>query len=270
MNSTINRVAIKIKNMVKDEELSNDEKCEKILNKILRISRLIRADYPRDYIVTSHFQSNLSWSNPFRLKILKQIRNFANNEPIIECGAGRGLLSLLLKIEGCLIFPQDDGSWYRRNETFVKIFIEDFTSLMDNLPFNVLLLSWPPYNKSFAYDTLRNFKGNKLISITEGKGGACANDDYFELLEREWIEIKMLDDNSLPGITQFIVLYERRDFIRNKYTKYVERIKSGEIEDTILSDLYSGETTMKELQKSFPFEPVDSFLEIVEEIIDEI
>lgn len=49
-----------------------------------------------------------------------------------------------------------------------------------------LFLCWPPYDRDMAVETLRAYPGDMLIYIGEGEGGCTGNDDFWQLLAKEW------------------------------------------------------------------------------------
>ena len=55
----------------------------------------------------------------------------------------------------------------------------------DNFP-DVVILSWPDYDTSFASQILEKMKpGQTLIYIGEGYGGCTGDDNFFNLLEEK-------------------------------------------------------------------------------------
>ncbi len=75
-----------------------------------------------------------------------------------------------------------------------------------------LFLCWPPYKEPMAHGALRTYGdagGRKVVYIGEPEGGACADNDFFVLLESAWEEV---DDHPIaqwPGIHDHIYVYER-------------------------------------------------------------
>src|SRR5947209_5294851 len=49
-----------------------------------------------------------------------------------------------------------------------------------------LFLCWPPYASDFAYQCLSVYQGQRLVFIGEGDGGCTGDDDFFNLLEKQW------------------------------------------------------------------------------------
>lgn len=76
----------------------------------------------------------------------------------------------------------------------------------------VLLLCWPPYDKDFGYEAIKQFRGDTVIFIGEAHGGCTGSDEMFELLEAEW----EVADEYWDGFTQWsgihdgIMIYTRK------------------------------------------------------------
>ena len=102
--------------------------------------------------------------------------------------------------------PREDG-----REIFFPVEEGSIEKLVQHLD-RVLLLSWPPYDKPLATDALKAFPGDTLIYIGEGAGGCCADDDFFDLLDREWVEDETLWNKhpSWSGINDCITVYRRK------------------------------------------------------------
>jgi hypothetical protein len=53
---------------------------------------------------------------------------------------------------------------------------------------------------------------NKFIYVGEERGGCTGTDDFFDLLENEWIRVEPKHNNmSWPAITDSLVFYERKN-----------------------------------------------------------
>lgn len=67
--------------------------------------------------------------------------------------------------------------------------LRDGSAAAGNHPDRALMLCWPSYDSSWAADTLAAFKGDLVVYVGETAGGCCADDDFFELLGKEWTEV---------------------------------------------------------------------------------
>lgn len=174
--------------------------------------RLVGEFYKRDY-----FTSNYGWAVP-DLKSLQQIKDFVGDGKVLEIGSGYGLWAKLLKDIGVNIIATDvlsdqEQKRYRpQDKTFTEVEDwNDFDSINKyGSKSDVLMLCWPPYDNPMATTALRGFGGNKLIYIGEGFSGCTANDDFFDLLEKQWTEVDDISLNKWEGIHDALYLYRRK------------------------------------------------------------
>jgi len=94
------------------------------------------------------------------------------------------------------ILATDKYKWskIRPNEkSFYPIKIIDSVKACKNSDDNCLMMIWPLYDDPMAYNGLINFNGNKLIYIGEWKNGCTANDEFFDLLNKQWKIVKTVN-----------------------------------------------------------------------------
>mgnify|MGYP001610758178 FL=1 len=75
---------------------------------------------------------------------------------------------------------------------------------------NVLFLCWPPYNTPLAKESLRLFTGGKVIYIGEDQSGCNADDDFFDIINKFWKQVKRIHIPQWEGLRDNLFLYERR------------------------------------------------------------
>lgn len=145
---------------------------------------------------------------------------------ILEVGAGTGFLSQQLKNLNLNISAVEQNihnNSYGFNHSYFDL-IEDnaIDFLKHHSEFDLIIMSWPNYNSSFAYDILKNMRPKqKLLYIGEGYGGCTANDQFFDLLEKRTVKLPETNllqqySSSWSGIHDFPFLYEIKS---NKYSK---------------------------------------------------
>jgi hypothetical protein len=76
--------------------------------------------------------------------------------------------------------------------------------------YDVLMMCWPPHSDPMAYEALRAFKGDKLIYVGESDDGCNATDAFFELIEKEWVKIKVINIPQWFGLHDSLYLYEKK------------------------------------------------------------
>jgi hypothetical protein len=169
----------------------------------------------RDYFV-----SNYGWSVPTE-DITTKLAQFIGNDTVLEVGSGYGLWSKLLNDMGVNTIAttrrsdneQDATHMPQKDRSFTDVEnIKNLDAVEKYPQANVLMMSWPPYNDAMAYQTLKNFKGNKIIYIGEGSGGCTGCDRFHNLLNKEWKEVYDFDVEDLPqwaGLHDAVYLYVR-------------------------------------------------------------
>jgi len=61
-----------------------------------------------------------------------------------------------------------------------------------------------------AYETLKAFKGNKIIFVGEGKGGCTGCDNFFQELEKNWTETDYISIPHWLGMHDSLMFFVRK------------------------------------------------------------
>lgn len=120
-------------------------------------------------------------------KLLDKTSIFLKNKSVCEIGAGTGWLSHNLQKYGVNIIPVDyksnNNSDFGFKKLHTEVLIQDGIDYLKNNMHDVIILSWPDYDTSFASDILKTLKkGQTLIYIGENKGGCTGDDTFFNLV----------------------------------------------------------------------------------------
>ena len=167
----------------------------------------------------SAFTTYISWSIP-TIDVLNGITTFINDEKVLEIGSGHGLWAKLLKLRNVNIVATDSFStnYSEDNKTLTHIQpISAITAIKTFFDINVLMIVWPSYEDSFAFDSLSNFKGNKLVYIGEEKYGCCACDEFFKELSSKWELDEFLKLERWDGIHDSCYLYIRKPVVETVF-----------------------------------------------------
>lgn len=123
---------------------------------------------------------------------------------ILDAGSGSGFLSQELCRRGLNSFAVDKCEYENRDRKYgypiIKVYQRD--ALGDAVQFvakgfDVILMTWPPYDWSFAHDIAKAMLPGQWL-IYEGEFyGCCANDAFFEYVadEQVWVRRKDLGDS---------------------------------------------------------------------------
>ena len=142
------------------------------------------------------------------------IAAIAELSPIIEVGAGTGYWAMLLQQAGADVLafdiapPDKSSNSYRHTKTWFPVQQGD-ASVAALHPDRTLMLCWPNYSDSFAFDCLSAYQGDRLVFIGEGNGGCTGSEEFFVLLAAEWT---LQSEVMLPqwaGIHDYLSIYHR-------------------------------------------------------------
>lgn len=138
--------------------------------------------------------------------------------PLIELGAGAGQWQRALHQKhfpraqmisfdnGSSVAPPADGL---PNEVLPG----DETELVKAVhSHRTLFLCYPPLDADsrLAINALRAYRGDRMVYVGEGRGGANAGNAFFEKLEREWVVEKTIALNPFPTNHERMFVLSRR------------------------------------------------------------
>jgi hypothetical protein len=173
------------------------------------------------------FTEEFAWAIP-TMEALKEI---ATSGTVIEVGAGSGFWGYLAKryqqlngIENTIhLYDQErpegdrfDSQWIRDHGwyNFKRQYVDVNRSNVDYVSYwvkkaDTLFLCWPPMS-SFAFDSVKQFEGDKIIYIGESWEGCTANYSFFNLMSIAWKEEKTIQLPQWSGIHDEMVIYRRK------------------------------------------------------------
>lgn len=135
--------------------------------------------------------------------------------PIIEVGAGAGYWASLVRQAGGSIVALDKdpykNDWVEGNWTQVDKLSSYYQLRKKNYSNHTLFLCWPPYADSMAFDCLKKYKGSRLIYVGESQGGCTADNNFFNLLDKEWEENMYIDIPQWDGMRDYLISYKRKE-----------------------------------------------------------
>lgn len=152
-----------------------------------------------------------AWAVPSQ----KAIETIVKYSPLVEMGAGTGYWASLVQQEGGIItcFDEFIPLWnenYDFSEQYHPIEIGGPVNLKD-FGDRTLFLCWPPYDGYFAFACLQKHQGETLIYVGEGYGGCTGDDAFFDLLEKEWEEVEVIDIPQWNWIHDCMFIYKRKE-----------------------------------------------------------
>jgi len=163
------------------------------------------------------------------------VRRIAADSPIVEVGAGLGYWSWLLRQAGAEVRATDvrpppqyfdargrlaftpglrpgrPNDWLDTRPAWTLVEVADAASAAAAAPETAaLLLVWPPYAEGMAAAALRAFRGAVVWYVGEGRGGACADDAFFDALESSWEQDELHALIRFPGLRDWAGRWRRR------------------------------------------------------------
>lgn len=93
---------------------------------------------------------------------------------------------------------------------FLEMKIMDAIEAVKKYRTNALFICWPNNYSDWAYDALKEFKGNKFIYIGEDEDGCCGTTLFFDLLKDEWDLKKKINITRWRGLMDKLYFYERK------------------------------------------------------------
>ena len=171
----------------------------------------LREHYRRDSFIDEY-----GWSVPSK-EAIDKIKNFVGDGKVLEVGSGYGLWAKLLRDADInthatdnLSWPEN-STWHPSKKQFTSIENISNIEAIEKYPgYNVLMMSWPDYDKPFAVNSLETFKGDKIIYIGEGTYGCTGCDRFHALLDKEWEKVGDVDIPNWSGIHDYLSLYVRK------------------------------------------------------------
>ncbi|MGW4663244.1 hypothetical protein [Streptosporangium sandarakinum] len=155
-----------------------------------------------------------SWSIPSPGDIA-WITNALDGRGVVEVGAGSGYWAWQMAQAGVDVVAYEPNE--AADNTFVHVaepyhpLLRDDASAAGRHPDRALFLSWPNYSHPWAAQALSSYQGDLLIYVGEGWGGCCGDDDFFELLNTEWVEVgESPHHRTWWGINCRLIAYRRK------------------------------------------------------------
>lgn len=152
-------------------------------------------------------------------EVAKILVSFINNRRVLDAGAGTGYISSVLAAMGVESVTAVDTTagactnkkWWKKDLHF-PVQVDDTVKVLEQFAdsYDVVLMSWPCYDTSTGYDVAKAMtSGQVLIYQGESQSGCTANDDFFELLDAEFVEHEELNDKLWDHHYAFSGIHDR-------------------------------------------------------------
>jgi len=135
-------------------------------------------------------------------------------QPFLEVGAGIGYWAYEFKKNGIDYIATDPEPTCKDffptgTKCWTEIIKLTAVEAVRTYPNRTLLICWPGYGETWAYEVLKAFKGNIVVYVGEGQDGCCAEDKFFKLMNRDW-------DSEELSIPQWVGLHDKILILKKK------------------------------------------------------
>lgn len=157
------------------------------------------------------FRQGISWHIPTQ-EIIDLILKIT---PCVSIGAGLAYTeSLAIKAGADIIAtdiePTKNNSWCQ-GECYCEVEKIEATAAVEKYSDRNVFMAWPPYNTSMAYDVASRIQpGKYLLYVGESGGGCNGDDNFFNFLYENFVEVEDIMIPRWSGIYDNAVLYQRK------------------------------------------------------------
>jgi hypothetical protein len=174
----------------------------KLLNPYLDLVEAIQS-LPSDPQLA--IRKKLIWAYSWAIPNEEAVDTLRSLSPLIELGAGSGYWAWLLRQAGADVIAFDQNPKAPPHWTSVE---EGDEGVIESHPHRTLFLCWPPYRDEMACRALRAYSGSIVAYVGE-MNGRTADDEFHELLSREFVLKRQVKIPSWPGYRDLLQIFER-------------------------------------------------------------
>jgi hypothetical protein len=149
----------------------------------------------------------------------EELDALARYAPLVECGAGMGYWTALLRLRGVdalaydLFSPKERARGAR--EPWTEVHRDASVVAVSRHRDRVLFLCWPPHERDDAsYEPLRAYRGEILIYVGESGEGVTGTLRFHRELALNWTPIEEIAMPRWPWLRDRLVVYRRNDVRR--------------------------------------------------------
>lgn len=121
---------------------------------------------------------------------IERLKKYA---PILEIGAGLGYWAYEFQKRGVDYVatephPNSFGNYFKKSKLWVSMEKLEASEAVSKYPGRALLICWPSYQETWAAAALRAYDGPAVIYVGEGYEGCTGDNEFHEILYRDWKE----------------------------------------------------------------------------------
>ena len=143
----------------------------------------------------------------------------ARHAPLVECGAGMGYWTALLRLRGVDAVAYDlvppsaravNGFHRRAGEPWTHVERGSSVAAVRRHPDRVLFLCWPPLaDDAASYEPLRAYRGDTLIYVGERGEGVTGSVRFQRELELNWSLVEQVELPRWPWLRDCLMVFRR-------------------------------------------------------------
>jgi len=157
--------------------------------------------------------SRFSWAIPTE----QALAVLAKRAPLVECGAGLGYWTALLRARGVDAVAYDltppgtaRNDYHRRRQPWSEVRRASAAAAARRNRDRALVLCWPPYDDDAAsYGALRAYRGEIAIHIGERDEGTTGSVRFHRELRLNWTLVEEVDLPHWPNLRDRLMVYRR-------------------------------------------------------------
>ena len=164
------------------------------------------------------FRTSISWHIPTQ-ELIDELKKYS---PILSVCSGYAYTESLMKennidIIATDIEPNTKNTYCVKGKFFMDVEEIDGKDAVIKYSDRNVFLAWPPYDNNIAYEVVKAMNIDRfLIYIGESEGGCTGNDDFFEYLDSNFIEIKHnIPNPQWSGLHDYVYIYKKVKHIYN-------------------------------------------------------
>ena len=157
------------------------------------------------FALREHIVNRWGFSLP-KPQLLNAIQNLG---PIVEVGSGAGWLTHCLQNKGIDVIATDINPWDHPHTDILSLAADQ---AVKSHPTRTVLMSWPSLDGKWPKIMLDAMAGGqKLVLISEGRGGCCANGDFFDTLHNGFQRLGVFPKATHPwaGINDMTEIWQK-------------------------------------------------------------
>jgi uncharacterized UPF0146 family protein len=168
-------------------------------------------DIVSKYEKREKYRTGVSWHVPTQ-ELISLISKYG---PIVSVGSGFAYTESIAISQGVDLIatdiePSKNNKWCRDGKFHCEVEKLTASEAVKKYKGRNVFMGWPPYANPMAYEVASSMKvGAYLIYVGEGWGGCTGDDEFFQTLESDFVEVDSLRIPRWSGINDYCTVYRK-------------------------------------------------------------